>query len=91
MRAYQEVGKQEARLVSGGGRPQAFDKGYYVEPTIFADVDNSARIAREEILARLLPSFPLMTKPTQFVSPTIVHLAWPRQFGRAIFSARCER
>jgi aldehyde dehydrogenase (NAD+) len=38
-----------ARLVLGGGRPEQFDKGYYVEPTLFADVDNAMTIAQEEI------------------------------------------
>ena len=37
------------RLVTGGGRPAHLDKGYYVEPTLFADVDNSMTIAQEEI------------------------------------------
>ncbi|MFJ3212559.1 aldehyde dehydrogenase family protein [Streptomyces flaveolus] len=37
-----------ARLVCGGGRPAGLDKGWFVEPTLFADVDNSMRIAREE-------------------------------------------
>src|SRR4051795_11680618 len=47
--SYQDVGKSEAKVASGGGKPKGFDKGFYVEPTIFYDVDNSARIAREEI------------------------------------------
>ncbi|WP_242423791.1 aldehyde dehydrogenase family protein, partial [Frankia sp. EI5c] len=38
-----------ARLVVGGGRPAGLDAGHYVEPTLFADVDNASRIAREEI------------------------------------------
>ena len=49
VRSYLEIGKQEAKLASGGDRPKNIDRGYYVEPTIFYDVDNSARIAREEI------------------------------------------
>src|SRR5947199_1804875 len=49
VREYQELGKKEAKLVAGGGRPAMLEKGYYVEPTIFCDVDNGARIAREEI------------------------------------------
>src|SRR5215510_4393248 len=49
VRAFQELGKREAKLAAGGGRPAGMDKGYYVEPTIFCNVDNSARIAREEI------------------------------------------
>ena len=49
VRSYQDLGKKEAKLSLGGGRAQKFAKGYYVEPTIFYDVENSARIAREEI------------------------------------------
>ena len=45
---------QGARLVLGGGRPADLDKGWYIEPTIFADVDNSMRIAREEIFGPVL-------------------------------------
>ena len=40
---------QGARLVCGGGRPAHLRTGYFVEPTLFADVDNSMTIAREEI------------------------------------------
>jgi len=47
--SYLEIGKKEAKVAIGGGRPKAFGKGYYLEPTIFYDVENSARIAREEI------------------------------------------
>ncbi len=38
-----------AECVAGGKRPDGFDKGYYYEPTIFDGVDNSMRIAQEEI------------------------------------------
>src|SRR5467141_1193794 len=47
--SYMEIGKKEAKTAIGGGRAKAFGKGFYVEPTIFYDVDNSARIALEEI------------------------------------------
>lgn len=47
---YIRLGVEEgARLVRGGGRPAHLDKGWYVEPTVFADAENSMRIAREEI------------------------------------------
>ena len=36
-------------VVVGGGRPAGFDRGWYFEPTLFAGVDNSARIAQEEV------------------------------------------
>lgn len=52
---YIEKGKQEgARLVTGGGVPKHLPKGYYVEPTVFADVDNRMTIAQEEIFGPVL-------------------------------------
>jgi len=52
--SYIELGKREARLVAGGGRPKGTSRGWFVEPTIFADVDSSARIAQEEIFGPVL-------------------------------------
>jgi aldehyde dehydrogenase (NAD+) len=52
---YIEKGKQEgAKLVLGGGRPAHLPKGWYVEPTLFVDVDNSMTIAQEEIFGPVL-------------------------------------
>ncbi|OLP03999.1 aldehyde dehydrogenase [Mycolicibacterium porcinum] len=52
---YIEKGKQEgARLVTGGGVPKHLPKGFFVEPTIFADVDNGMTIAQEEIFGPVL-------------------------------------
>jgi aldehyde dehydrogenase (NAD+) len=48
-----------ARLVLGGpGRPEGFDKGYFVKPTIFADVTNDMPIARQEIFGPVLCMIP---------------------------------
>jgi aldehyde dehydrogenase (NAD+) len=48
-----------ATLVTGGtGRPEGLDKGYYVKPTIFADVTNDMVIAREEIFGPVLAMLP---------------------------------
>jgi betaine-aldehyde dehydrogenase len=58
VRSYQDVGKKEAKLAAGGGRAAGFAKGYYVEPTIFYDVDNSARIAQEEIFGPVAAVIP---------------------------------
>jgi betaine-aldehyde dehydrogenase len=57
---YQEIGKKEAKVAVGGGRPSdpALQRGYFVEPTIFYDVDNSARIAREEIFGPVMSVIP---------------------------------
>jgi betaine-aldehyde dehydrogenase len=58
VRSYQELGKKEAKLAAGGGRPSSLTRGYYVEPTIFYDVDNSARIAQEEIFGPVAAVIP---------------------------------
>jgi aldehyde dehydrogenase (NAD+) len=47
---YIQSGLDEgANLVAGGGRPAHLDRGFFVEPTLFSDVTNDMRIAREEI------------------------------------------
>lgn len=52
---YIAIGKQEgARLTTGGSRPQHLDRGFFVEPTVFANVDNSSTIAQEEIFGPVL-------------------------------------
>jgi betaine-aldehyde dehydrogenase len=58
VRSYQELGKKEAKLAIGGGRAEKFAKGYYVEPTIFYDVTNNDRIAREEIFGPVAAVIP---------------------------------
>jgi betaine-aldehyde dehydrogenase len=55
---YLEVGRGEAKVAVGGGRPKQFDRGWYVEPTIFYDVDNGARIAQEEIFGPVMSVIP---------------------------------
>src|SRR6266481_1873751 len=50
--SYIEVGKKEGRLMTGGGR--AAGDGYFVEPTIIADVDPKARLAQEEVFGPVL-------------------------------------
>jgi 1-pyrroline-5-carboxylate dehydrogenase len=49
---YIEVGKSEGRLVVGGAKAEG--NGYYIEPTIFADVDGKSRIMQEEIFGPVL-------------------------------------
>jgi aldehyde dehydrogenase (NAD+) len=56
---YIEKGRAEGgRIVAGGGRPPEQDRGWFVQPTIFADVDNSDTIAREEIFGPVLAVIP---------------------------------
>jgi betaine-aldehyde dehydrogenase len=61
--SYLELGKKEAKVAIGGGRPKEFSKGYYVEPTIFYDVDNQARISREEIFGPVASVIPFEGEP----------------------------
>ena len=61
--SYLELGKHEAKLCAGGSRPAGFDKGFYVQPTVFCDVDNSARIAREEIFGPVAAVIPFENEP----------------------------
>ena len=58
--AYQQIGKSEAKLAVGGGRALGpeLERGLFVEPTIFYDVDNAARIAREEIFGPVAAVIP---------------------------------
>ena len=52
-----------ATLVAGGaGRPSNFDRGYYVKPTIFTNVENNMRIAKEEIFGPVLSIIPFETE-----------------------------
>ena len=57
---YIALGQEEgARVVVGGnGMPAGIDKGWYVQPTVFADVDNDMRIAQEEIFGPVLAVIP---------------------------------
>src|SRR5579863_5181470 len=77
VRAYQEIGKKEAKTAAGGGRLASQSKGYYVEPTIFYDVDNSARIAREEIFGPVATVIPFDSEANA------IKIANDTQFGLA--------
>jgi aldehyde dehydrogenase (NAD+) len=61
---YIEKGIEEgAKLVTGGaGRPEGLDKGYFVKPTIFSNVNNQMTIAREEIFGPVLCILPYATE-----------------------------
>src|SRR5579862_1668795 len=53
---YIDVGKREGRLVAGGEAIETPEKGYYVQPTVIADVAPGARISQEEIFGPVLAS-----------------------------------
>jgi aldehyde dehydrogenase (NAD+) len=50
--------EEGAKLVTGGGRPKGLDRGWFIEPTLFAEVDNSMTIAQEEIFGPVLCVIP---------------------------------
>ena len=50
--------EEGARLVTGGGRPKELERGYFIEPTVFAGVDNKQTIAQEEIFGPVLSVIP---------------------------------
>jgi len=57
--SYIAKGREEgARLATGGGRPAHLERGYFIEPTVFANVDNRSTIAREEIFGPVLSVIP---------------------------------
>ncbi|MEY2471290.1 MAG: aldehyde dehydrogenase [Actinomycetota bacterium] len=47
-----------AKLATGGGRPAHLDRGYFIEPTVFGNVDNGSTIAQEEIFGPVLSVIP---------------------------------
>lgn len=60
--SYVELGKSEGRLVAGGGRPEGFDSGNFIAPTVFADVAPDARIFQEEIFGPVVAITPFDTE-----------------------------
>jgi len=98
VRQYQDIGKREAKLATGGGRAAGgvLDRGYFVEPTIFYDVDNSARIAREEIFGPVAAVIPFddEEEALKIANDTHYGLAaavWTRDIFKAMRSVKAMR
>jgi acyl-CoA reductase-like NAD-dependent aldehyde dehydrogenase len=95
---YIEAGKQEgARLVAGGARARVGNgKGYFVEPTIFDQVSNQMKIAREEIFGPVLSVIPFKSVEDGIAegNATTYGLAaavWTRDVSKALRAARAIR
>ena len=89
--SYADVGKREAKLALGGQRARGghLDRGFFFEPTIFYDVPNSARIAREEIFGPVACVIPFddESEALRLANETHYGLAagiWTRDIFRAL-------
>jgi aldehyde dehydrogenase (NAD+) len=76
-----------ANMVTGGGRPSGRDRGWWIEPTVFRDVENSMEIAREEIFGPVSSIIPYDSESDA------IAIANDSQYGLAgaVFSADVER
>jgi aldehyde dehydrogenase (NAD+) len=91
---YVELGRSEgAEVVCGGRRPEALPRGYYYEPTIFRKVQNSMRIAQEEIFGPVVSIIPFddEEEALRLANDTMYGLGaavWSRDIDRALGLAR---
>ncbi len=87
VRGYVERARGEATLLTGGGRPEGLERGYFLEPTVFVDVPESAELWREEVFG------PVLAARTFDGEAEAVRLANDSPFGlaAAVMSADLER
>jgi len=83
VQSYLEVGKKEAKVAIGGGRPKAIWQRLLSRAHHFLRRRKQRRIAREEIFGPVASVIPSTGKPTRFASPTIRLTVWPPPSGLA--------
>lgn len=86
---YIRIGREEGgTVVTGGERAPGFDRGYFVQPTVFRDLDNESRLAREEVFGPVLTVIPFDTEEEaiQLANDTTFGLVaglWTQDVNRA--------
>lgn len=92
VKSYLDVGKKEGAKVTAGGEPGT-GKGYFVKPTVFADVNNNMKIAREEIFGPVATAIPFKDESDAVLQGNdteygLAAAVWTRDIGRAHKVAR---